>query len=556
MRILKLAIIVSLVSVSATASAIDFTAHGYYRTRGELNWNLDAQKYRSDITRSNDRFGLIAFNQMRLRLEPIFKINDNISIHSQFDILDNVLYGTESTKQLNSHSPVVGTLALPAGPGSVSMVGGQAGENKALNIRRVWMDILTPIGKLRFGRQASHWGLGIVANDGNDRQGDFGDTSDRVSFMTQYPFNDGSSISMIIAWDIAFESQVDPSIDGLAGAIRDNGQDTHQFAGVLIYERPSFAFGMFGGIRRRSGGNGTTTTAIDALGNSVAAGIDGDTLVYFADLYTKYSIKEHDFQLEFVYVGGSISTGVAVDAIPFSIYTGGSAGDGIISMPANQDLQVIMAAAEISGAYKWGGEWVLKTGFAEGDASPLSQRITQYGFRPDYNIALLMFNVPLGTSPSMWGTSAITGNSERLVGGVPVTANFINNAIYVALGYQHHFNVSNSCIQCNDLSFGGRGVTAWAHKNPVDLDFQAILNDNALPVIRNSNKWYGFEFDILLEAEFFDHLYTSLEAGILVPGGAYDVKVDTLQLGNLIETIPFDKANLAYGGRLTLMVEF
>lgn len=543
-----------------SALAMDFTAHGYYRFRTETIQDADTQKT-STLTRDNSRFGLIAFNQMRLRLEPMLKVNDFLSLHSQFDILDNVVFGSETTKQLELLSPVVGTVTLPAGPGSLSMVGGEAGENKSINVRRVWMDVLTPVGKLRVGRQPSHWGLGIFQNDGNERQGDFGDTADRVMFITQYDLEDGGAISGGVVWDVAFESQFDPRITGLAGNIQGNGEDMQQYAALILYERPEFSVGMFGGVRRRDGMEGnTTTTALNALGTSVAAGHDGNTLVYFADLYARYTYGEYDFKTEAVYIGGEMSTGAALNAVPFDFYSTiavnetGVAG-GIIELNPEQDVQVIMAAIEASGAYKWGGEWNVKGGFAQGDASPLSQRITQYGFRSDYNVALLMFNVPLGTSPGLYGTNA-SGTSALLSGHVPITGNYVNNAYYGAVGYQHHFNISDEVKKCNDFSVGGRVITAWAHKNPVDLNFPALLGDTSFPVIRNSGKWYGVEVDLVIEAEFYDHLYGSLEGGVLIPGSAYGIKVDDAQLGARIETILNDGANLAYGGRLTLMLEF
>ncbi len=570
-RILLFACFCSLVTShwSLSAFAADLTAHGYYRTRGVALEEIDLQKSKSSLAHNNHRVGLITYNQMRFRIEPAFKLNDNISLHGSMDILDNVAFGSKNTQQIEVHNPIVGTVNMPAGPSSISMVGGNAGENEAINIRRFWMDILTPVGGLRIGRQPSHWGLGIFQNDGNERQGDFGDSVDRVMFMTQYEFENKGALTGGLAWDIAFEAQYDPRIEGFAGAIRSNGQNTQQYAAFLLYDQPEMTFGAFGGVRRRSGGSGTTTTVVNAFDNNVAAGIDGYTLVYFIDAYGRYSLStekygDYDFKAEYVYIGGKISTGAAINAIPFSAYFGDpnptTTTAGIIQLPAKQDMAVNMAAFEVSGAYKWGGEWNLKSGFAQGDASPLSQRITQYGFRQDYQVALLMFNYPMGTSPQLWGCNATNGpacaTTSKLTGGVPITANYINNAIYASTGYQHHFDVSSAIKKCSDLSIGGRVTTAWADKNPVDLNFQTLLSDTTLPDLVNSGKWYGVEFDITAEAEFFDHLYTALEAGVLMPGAAYNIKVNDNVLGNLVETIPYSKATWAYGGRLTLMVEF
>ena len=165
--------------------AFDLSVHGYFRNRVVSSDNLDLHTHNSSIPYSNNRFGFISYNQMRLRLMPNLKLGDCLALHAQFDILDNVLYGTSDTVQLKTIAPVVGMQALPPGGGSISMTGpSQVGENGAINVRRVWGDILTPIGLFRIGRQPSHWGLGIFQNDGNERQGDFGDTADRILYLT------------------------------------------------------------------------------------------------------------------------------------------------------------------------------------------------------------------------------------------------------------------------------------------------------------------------------------------------------------------------------------
>ncbi|MBI2344287.1 MAG: hypothetical protein HYV02_08160 [Deltaproteobacteria bacterium] len=541
--------LLAVLGVAAPASALDFSAHGYYRTRFHGLMNLDTQK---QSALSNGRFSLIQFNQMRLRVEPTLKLNDQLSLHTQFDILDNVVFGSSTTKQLQLHDPIVGTITLPAGAGSLSLVGGAAGENGSINVRRAWMDILAPIGKFRIGRQPIHWGLGIIQNDGNSAEGDFGDTVDGVTYLVQKVFADGAGLSIGALWDIPFESQFDPRIGGLGGAVRDNGQDTNQWGLVLFYERPDFDLGFFGAFRKRDGSNGTTTTATNLAGTSVAAGIDGDTRMYILDAYGKYRAGDISIAAEYVRIGGKVSTGVALDAIPFS----GLSGSGIIELPAKQDVAVNLAALEVEGNFDWGGEFIVQTGFAQGDGSPLSQRITQFGFRPSYQIGLLMFHYPLGTSPTL--RDATTGTS--LTGGVPITGNFINNATYGALTYKHRLDVRNVIRQANEFKVGARVLSAYAHKDPVSLDFAAFSYQSgtggtaALPVLQSQGKWYGIEADLLVEATFFDHLKTNLEFGVFVPGSAFDI--NTNNPGGIIAAIPTDQAELAYGGRLSVTMEF
>jgi len=93
---------------------MDFSAHGYFRTRANAFFELDTQRPNN---LGNDRFGLVSFNQMRLRVEPVLKLNDHLSLHSQFDILDNIVFGSNNTDELVLNDPIIGTVALPAGGG-------------------------------------------------------------------------------------------------------------------------------------------------------------------------------------------------------------------------------------------------------------------------------------------------------------------------------------------------------------------------------------------------------------------------------------------------------
>lgn len=543
-----------------SASAADFSLHGYFRNRVVMNDDLDLHRANNSIPHSNDRFGFISYNQMRLRLEPNFKLNDNLSLQAQFDVLDNVLFGTQSTRELSIIAPVVGVQTLPPGAGSFYMSGPTAvGDNGAINVRRVWADILTPIGKFRIGRQPSHWGLGIFQNDGNERQGDFGDTADRILYLLQYDLMDAGSITGGLLWDIAYEAQFDPRTRGLAIPPPPNSRDTQQYGGIVVFERPDFSVGVFGGLRRRNGADGATTMTVnDALGNATAAGIDGDTLLYFADLYGRYTWENYKFQIEGLYIGGKVTTGLAIGAIPFS---GLGAGQGIIQLPSNQTIQTWNAAFEAEAHYKFGGAWKFQAGFAEGDGSPLSQRITQLGFRPDYQIALIMFNMPLGSSPSLYGPRAGGGGgTEFLAGGQPITSNYINNAIYVSAGYKHKFEFPGT-DWANWVKVGGKVTTAWAHKKNTNVSFSDLTGTPNLPSLTETadsmfKRWYGIEFDVSAEAQLWDHFYTALETGVLLPGRAYDIDVQLFDPGSIVDPIPFDKADMAWMIRLSAIVEF
>jgi len=556
------AIVFLLLSIACNdALAVDFSVHGYYRNRVVTTDDLDLQRPNNSIPYSNNRFGFISFNQMRLRLEPTLKLNDFLSLQSQFDILDNVLFGTSDTQELHIIAPVLGDQTLPPGAGSIYMTGPHTvGENGAINFRRLWADILTPIGKFRIGRQPSNWGMGIFQNDGNELQGDFGDTADRILYAVQYDVPGTGAVTGGLLWDIAYEAQFDPRINLLQTSPPSNNRDCQHYGAFFLFERPEAAVGLMGGLRRRNGPNGQTTMEVtDALGNTVAAGIDGNTLVYAADLYARYSYENYDFKLEGVYLGGKITTGLALDAIPFA---GLGAGEGIIQLPPDQKLQVFMAAFEASGHYPTGDRWKFQGGFAQGDGSPLSQNITMYGFRPDYQIALMMFHYPLGTSPSLYGQKAGGGGgTEYLAGGKSITSNFINNALYFTAGYNHKFDLSGSGW-AEWVKPGIKFITAWAPKKNTSIDFSDLIPQaGTWPTLdeRTSSmlqRWYGLEADISVEAMLFENLYTSLAGGFLYPGRAYDIDVNLIDPGSIVEPIPKDKASMAWMLRLTAILLF
>nr|HPM41890.1 hypothetical protein [bacterium] len=301
-----------------------------------------------------------------------------------------------------------------------------------------------------------------------------------------------------------------------------------------------------------------STTSSTGLGDPIPAGIDGDTMMYFADLYARYEWKNYRFALEGVFIGGHVTTGLALNAIPFR---GIADLGGIIELPAKQPIQVFMAAFEAGAHYKFGGEWSFKGGYAPGDANPLSQKITQFGFRPDYQIALIMFNMPLGSSPVIYGDNANVALGKTKLGGAqPVTGNYINNALYFSAGYKHKFDFTSS-DWVNWVKIGGKATTAWAPKKNTNISFSDLTGTPNLPSLTENassmwSRWYGLEFDISAEAQLWDHLYAALEGGFLIPGRAYDVDVAVFDPNSIIDAPPKQKASMTWMIRLSTIMRF
>jgi len=155
-----------------------FQPHGYFRMRGEYFSNMN-------LGRGPDPSGYSLFPgpfigsptgtsqsdaNMRFRFAPTLEISEDLSIHFQADILDNVLLGSDPATDayLDPFTPVSALSSHRA--------------SSVINLKRVWGRVNTQLGEFMFGRMGYHWGLGILHNDGNCLDCDYGDTYDRVAF--------------------------------------------------------------------------------------------------------------------------------------------------------------------------------------------------------------------------------------------------------------------------------------------------------------------------------------------------------------------------------------
>jgi uncharacterized protein (TIGR04551 family) len=167
--------------------------HGYFRLRPELYhkfrirhddyiYNQTGEQQSGDV-KNNTSAGA----NMRFRLEPTLNISENISIKSQFDFLDNVMLGS-TPRYWQGYSGIQSS----SDPPDTVYVGRVQGWNmgppaadQAVVVRRVWGEVKTPFGHLRFGRMGDEWGLGMLHNAGNELQSDFGDSVDRILFASK-----------------------------------------------------------------------------------------------------------------------------------------------------------------------------------------------------------------------------------------------------------------------------------------------------------------------------------------------------------------------------------
>lgn len=119
---------------------------------------------------------------IRLRLEPVLNVYEDVKIKMQIDVLDNLVLGsTPDGFPLNPVSPLLGLSQTQIPPSD----GINAIWTDSFRVRRAWAEIMTPLGQLRVGRMPAHFGLGAYMNEGRGIDSDFGDTVDRIMFATK-----------------------------------------------------------------------------------------------------------------------------------------------------------------------------------------------------------------------------------------------------------------------------------------------------------------------------------------------------------------------------------
>ncbi len=125
----------------------------------------------------------------RFRFEPTINVSEEVRIRTQIDALDNIVWGSTPDYAFSRNGGAnYWNDRNEFSVFSNSQVAPRSGINSlndSITMKRVWGEVSTPVGILRFGRMGSHWGLGIMHNDGNLIDNDWGDTVDRVSFTAE-----------------------------------------------------------------------------------------------------------------------------------------------------------------------------------------------------------------------------------------------------------------------------------------------------------------------------------------------------------------------------------
>ncbi|MBO6935956.1 MAG: hypothetical protein JJ863_13310 [Deltaproteobacteria bacterium] len=174
--------------------------HGEYRLR--FNMMSDIPLQTQERTGLPTELGQNYWANQWLRATGKLELGNVFAFHAQLDVADGMIVGDEAQGVSAAELPRDGETAF---------------DGRGLELRWLYGEWRSPIGVFRAGLQPSHWGLGLLANDGT-RWSPFGDyrygnSNIRLLFATR-PLGEDTPFTVAIAGDVVYRDPVASLGDG------------------------------------------------------------------------------------------------------------------------------------------------------------------------------------------------------------------------------------------------------------------------------------------------------------------------------------------------------
>lgn len=343
---------------------------GYLRTRPDLF-------HRFDLGRAPDPSGFRLFPRpptgenertmagvnMRLRLEPTINVSEEVRVKLQVDALDNLVFGS-TPLYAGSRDPrydfgVFNETQMPPEDGLNAW-------RSSVRVKRAYGEVSTPVGILRFGRMGSHWGLGMLHNDGNGLDSDYGNTVDRFQFVTE-PFT-GWYVAPMIDFDVEGPNSGVQNEQGQPYDLS-NSDDAHSYVIAIarrdtpMQERAKLENGL--SVLNYGVHFSYRTQRFDPVGwaspdtgpNDTSSFIPRRATLYIPDVWAKLERKDFRIEIEAAAVLGSIENAART---PGEVDTAGAVLVRQFGAVAQGEYRLM------DGQLKLG----LEGGYASGDRQP------------------------------------------------------------------------------------------------------------------------------------------------------------------------------------------
>lgn len=483
--------------------AIRLRVDGEYQLRYQVQRRFTLEPTTSAIAQTP---GLVAasigqrqFVSHWLRLTPRLQVFDDAEVVGQIDLVTGLVLGDRARDTHADRTP-------------------RDAYDGFSNVQPRWLyaQYLSPVGLFRVGQQPNHWGMGILANDGDHPPlfGDYrhGSISERILFATK-PGGEDSDVTVAVAADLVFR-------DNTARLTRGE----YAFQGVLAayYERGPNMLGVFSTLRhqenpRASGSIGYTDVldafAVDVYGR-IAAPVPGTPDAFFFGEAEAATILG---STSFVRTAEQALSGAKTKVRSY----GGAAKIGVVhrawpEAPPGEEERAAAAFGDLVAQ--------VEIGYASGDADPYDGTERRFTFDPNHRIGLLLFDEVLRWHTARAATAAtdpLLTNAARPTPGVDLLPS--NGGVYGA----QYANPTVIVRPRRWLDLKGGVVVAQATSEVVDP--YRLATRGAYVNYRGGDrkkKDLGVELDAGVEARLALRygLVAQLGAqgGVLFPGGAFE----------------------------------
>lgn len=367
----RLLLLAPVLAAPLSAQAAELVFDGHYRSRVQGFNSLSL----ADPDENANSEGGAFYIDHRFRLQPTFLISDRVSITTQVDLLPYVLWGDEAVQRADtdpgqSLSSVLlsDTVQPPTSDGSATLGN--------IQVTRVYGEVQTDYGQLRFGRMPLEWGAGMVFNAGNEPWQEFGDTVDRIQFTGR-------------AGQVYLQGGIESNVESYVN----EDDDVWGVSGMVLYQTEQASIGTYNLFRRYS--------------------YDEDTFGLFTtDLWAEAQAGPLHIETE---LAGRFGRGDLSDGIDDA---------SIMAFGATLDASMQLDKLTLG----------LGGGFASGDKDTSDKEFRTFTFDPDFNQTLFLFEEPM---PTLLPTVQNEANSGRDLSAAR-TGYALSNAMYARphVGYQ------------------------------------------------------------------------------------------------------------------------
>jgi uncharacterized protein (TIGR04551 family) len=369
--------------------------------------------------KSNCRTDNVTSADMRMRLEPTINVTEQVRVKTQLDVFDNLVLGSTPQGYFVNNAGLAGGGAVrsPDVPYSFASQSQQAPESginsvySSIRAKRAWAEVRTPFGELRFGRMPSHWGAGMLFNNGDCLDCDFGLNVDRVMFATklwghfiafmwdwvatgpttqiigpqqgQGVFYNADTLDDVSEWALALGKQDKP--EELKEKL-DQGKIVFNYGGYFVYRQQDWD---------ESGPIAPSGNSYQSLQNNIHP---RQAKEFIPDIWLRLNWKKLHLEAEGALIVGTIGNLTDIYGTGYTGSTSILSGGFVVKADyklLHDALKIFFEAGYASGDDSEDPNAAVN--FQQATFKPFNNHIGRFSFDPDYHVDLILFRRILGT---------------------------------------------------------------------------------------------------------------------------------------------------------------